>query len=163
MRELRGNLAIAGVVLGLFCAAAPAGQPPVTAAVDVTITVLPYAQVTLDETTLDVTITFAETETVWGPVYIGGTIVCNCPVMVFARVNPPAEAPGVWQADTMVARVEVPGLFQYGNLLRVVVWDIPAGSGSMNFTLGVTGRSAATISEVLPPNLGEVVVTVVPE
>ena len=163
MRELRGNLAIAGVLLGLFCAAAPAAETPTTATVDVTATILPFAQVSLDKATVDITITFSETTTVYGPVYVGGTVLCNCPVLLFARVNPPAGAPGVWQADTEVTRVENPGVFYFGLLLRVIVWDISAGSGSMDFTLDVTGQSAATISEIPSPDVGEVVVTVVPE
>ena len=161
MRELRGNLAIAGILLGLFCAAAPAGEPLATATVNFTITVLPYAEIILDKTTLNVTITAGQTS--YGPVYVGGTIVCNCPVMVFARVNPPAEAPGAWSADTQVASLGSPGVFQFGQLLRVVVWDIPSNYTGGSFDLQVSGRSAATISQVPSPNVGEVMVTVVPE
>ena len=150
--------------LALFLAASAGSmQAGTTTTVTVKLTILPYAEVTLDQSTLNVTITFAETRTVYGPVYVGGTIMCNCPVMVFARINPPWGAPGVWTAETMIAKVENPGVFYFGQLLRVVVWDIPAGSGSMNFTLDVTGRSVPTISQVPTPDVGEVMVTVVPE
>jgi len=163
MRKL--VMAASAIVLaaGLSAAPALAETTSATATVQVTITVLPYAQVSLDKATPDVTMTFSETTTVYGPVYVGGTITCNCPVLLFARVNPPAEAPGDWTADTEVARVENPGVFYFGHLLRVIVWDIPPGTGSLNFTLDVTGQSAAMISEIPSPDVGEVMVTVVPE
>jgi hypothetical protein len=160
MNHLKYKLAAAAVLLGLFCPAGPA-EAGTSATVKVTITVLPYAEVRMDQATLNVTI--AEGATVYGPAYVGGTIVSNCPVLVFARIKPPAGAPGLWTADTQVARVANPGVFYFGQLLRVVVWDIPSGYGGGAFTLDVTGHSAATLSQVPTPNVGEVIVTVVPD
>ena len=161
MKELRRELTLTGLLIGVLCAAAPGGAATTNATVNVTITVLPYAEVRLDQTTLNVTI--AEGATVYGPLYVGGTIVSNCPVMVFARINPPVGAPGLWTADTQVARMEAPGVLYFGQLLRVIVWDIPSGYGGGQFTLDVTGHSAVTVSQVPTPNVGEVIVTVVPE
>ena len=160
MKEFGRNLAMAGVLMGLVCAASPAGAGTTTATVDVTITVLPYAQVTIDQTTLNVTITAGSTT--YGPVYVGGTVLCNCPVMLFARITPPDGAPGAWTADTEVARITAPGFFQFGQLLRVIVWDIPTNYAGGSFDLQVSGHSAPTIAEIPAPGVGEVMVTVVP-
>jgi len=160
-KSVPGILALAALAIGLFSAAATAGEPMATATVNVTITVLPYAEVCMDQTTLSVTI--SPGQTVYGPVYVGGTVTCNCPVMLFARIGPPAGAPGTWAADTMVARIAAPGVFYYGQLLRVVVWDIPSDYAGGSFGLQVSGRFAATMSQIPAPGVGEVMLTVVPE
>jgi hypothetical protein len=160
MNKLAGNL-VTVVALGLVFAPGPAGAPPQTASVDVTITVLPYAQVSLDQATLNITI--AGGQTIYGPMYVGGTVVCNCPVLLFARIQPKSWAPGVWTAEAEVARIDSPGVIFYGHLLRVVVWDIPSDYPGGSFTLQVSGHSVRTISEVPSPASGEVIVTVVPQ
>ena len=159
MKSVKCSLVMAGVLAGLFCAAA-AAPAATTASVNVTIRVLPFAEVRMDQATLNVTIT-GDSAT-YGPVYVGGTIVSNCPVTVFARIRPPAGAPGTWSADTQVSTISGPGVYYFGQLLRVIVWDIPSGS-SGTFSLDVAGRGAATLSQVPSPNVGEVVVTVVPQ
>jgi hypothetical protein len=162
MRKHRFIAVMAGALVGLLCAAATAGAATTSATVNVTITVLPYASVTLTQQT-PLTITIAGGQTTYGPVYVGGTITCNCPVMLYARIGPPAGAPGVWSADSMVARIGTPGVFYYGQLLRVVVWNIPSDYKGGSFGLQVSGRFAATMAQVPNPGVGEVMVTVVPE
>ena len=93
MRELRGNLAIAGILLGLFCAAAPAGEPLDTATVDVLLTILPYAQITLTADTVQVTLPEGAATAICDPVAVGGTVICNCAVSRFGNVTPPVGKP----------------------------------------------------------------------
>ena len=163
MRELRGNLAIAGILLGLLCAATPTGAAT-TATVNVTITVLPFASVTLSQET-PLTVTISQGQTTWS-VAVGGTVLCNCPVSLFAAVTPPTGAPGgwTWNASTRVATIETGGVYDYtgtGNeLLTVTAEGSEANAGT--FSLTFTGQSLPKGSTPASPPEGNVVVTVMP-
>lgn len=159
MKNLANTLAAAMLICSA-CATA-AADPQTTVTVNVTITVVPYAQVQLDQTTLNITITAGSATA--DSLYVGGTVVCNCPVMLFARVNPPAGAPGVWTTDMLVTRINTPGVFQFGELVRVIVWDIPLEYAGGSFDLDVSGHFAPTISQSPSPGIGEVMVTIVPQ
>ena len=165
MRELRGNLAIAGVLMGLLCAATPAGAATTSATVAVTITVLPYASVTLSQET-PLTVTISEGQTTWS-VAVGGTVLCNCPVSLFAAVTPPTGAPTgwTWNASTKVATIDTPGTHDYtsaGNeLLTVTAGGGQAEDGS--FSLTFTGQGLPQGSTPATPTAGNVVVTVMPQ
>ena len=163
MRRFRLHQAILGVVLGLFCSAA-AGQSTATATVNVRITVLPYAEVTLDVQSMSVTISQGRTS--WS-VSIGGTVVCNCPVSLSADVTPPPTAPAgwTWSASTKVAKISTPGSHEFrgtGNqLLTVTAAGDAAAAGSFDLTF--TGQGLPRGSTPGTPGAGEVIVTVVPD
>ena len=163
MRELRGNLAIAGILLGLLCAATPTGAAT-TATVNVTITVLPFASVTLSQET-PLTVTISQGQTTWS-VAVGGTVLCNCPVSLSAAITPPADAPAgwTWSASTKVATISTPGIHVYtsgGNeLLTVSGGGSEANAGT--FSLTFTGQSLPKGSTPASPPEGNVVVTVMP-
>jgi hypothetical protein len=164
MKTFRHNLAIAGVVIGLFCAASPAGETSATATVNVTITVMPYASVTLSQQT-PLTVTISEGQTNWS-VAVGGTVLCNCPVSLSAAITPPAGAPigWTWTAATKVAAISTPGSHDYtsaGNkLLTVTVTGNPSPGG---FDLAFTGQGLPGGSTPATPAAGYVVVTVMPQ
>lgn len=132
-----------------------------TATVKVTVTVLPYAEVTLYESHLDITLPAGPAN--YGPVYVGGTVICNCPVSLFARVTKPPGAPGDWEAAAMEGRVGTPGIHHFNLLLRIVVWNIPAGEGGGDWLLKVEGKKADGLGGVVTPPAGEATITVVPE
>ena len=162
MRRFRLHQAILGVVLGLFCSAA-AGQSTATATVNVWITVLPYAEVTLDARSMSVTISQGQTS--WS-VSIGGTVVCNSPVSLFASVTPPPTAPAgwTWSASTKVATL-TPGSHAFtteGNkLLTVTAVGRAAAAGSFDLTF--TGQGLPRGSTPGTPGTGEVIVSVIPD
>ena len=152
--KTRRIFAVAAVALAVTLPAGPAlaGETMDTATVDVTITVLPYAEVRMDQATLDVTI--AEGSTTYGPVYLSGTVVCNCPVMLFAEIEPPAGAPGSWYATAMVLDVGDPGVHVFEQLVRIVVVNASPGySGTLDILDGSLG-------EYPSPEAGQVVITV---
>ena len=150
----RRIFAVAAVALAVTLPAglAPAGETPATATVDVAITVIPYAEVRMDQATLSVTI--AADSTTYGPVYLSGMIACNCSVMVFAEIEPPAGAPGSWYASAMVVEVDEPGVHVIDQLVRIVVTNASPGySGTLDILDGSLGQSVT-------PTAGQVVVTV---
>jgi hypothetical protein len=143
--------------MGLLCAAAPAVASSDTATVDVTATILPYAQVTLDVTSLSIIIPAGVTS--YGPVYVGGTVLCNSSTTLFTRITKPEGAPGDWQSYP-VSEKKQPGEGYDPNLLRIMIWDIP--DTGWTFELKVSGESVQNSSDVRTPAAGEVVLTVVP-
>ena len=153
MRELRGNLAIAGILLGLVCAAAPAGAATTSATVAVTITVLPYAEVTVEPTA---EVYLPDEGGSSAMVYVGGTVTCNCPVVLFADIEPPTGAPGRWYAAVMVPEVNEPGVHTYPQLVRIYVANVPAESAG-TFSLDILGTK---LGDYPFPQPGQVVVTV---
>jgi len=155
MNKHRPIAVMAGALVGLLCAAATAGAATTSATVAVTITVLPYASVTLTQQT-PLTVTIAGGQTTYGPVYVGGTIGCNCPVMLFADISPPAGAPGRWYATAMVSEVNELGVHTYLQLVRIFVANIPAESAG-TFSLEILGTK---LGDYPYPQAGQVVVTV---
>ena len=149
-----------GVVIGLFCAASPAGETLATVTVNVTLTILPYAEVQLPAS-----VDFALPP---GPasgvtVNVAGSVLCNCPVGVYVRMTPPAGAPGTWNAYPSVLSISAGGSHHLDPLLRIVVWDIPALFTGGTFNIKLTGATAAGVGEIKTPGAGEVIVTVVPD
>ena len=112
--------------------------PAATATVDVMLTILPYAEVTLDSPT--VTVTLPEEGGNSQPVYVGGSVTTNCSVMLFADIEPPAGAPGSWYATLMVPQVDQPGFHEFAQLVRINVLNIPPGPGG-SVTLDALGSS----------------------
>ena len=87
MKTFRRNLAITGLLLGLFCAAATAGGTLATATVDVKLTILPYAQFTFDSTSVQVKEN--------SPGTVTGTVTCNASVTFTAVIDAP-NGTGTW-------------------------------------------------------------------
>ena len=160
MNKHRPIAVMAAALVGLFCAAATAGEPLATATVNITITVLPYAEVQLDHATLQVTI--AQNSITYGPVYVGGTVTCNCAVLLYAGINPPTGAPGTWTAGARADTI-TPGVHYYNDLLSVAVKNIDSGYQGGTFNLTVTGNSTAKGAPL--PDLGSnvLMLTVVPQ
>lgn len=157
----RRIFAVAAVALAVTLPAAPAsaaglGDPVTT---NLTATILPYAKVTLDETSVEIIIPAGATS--FGPVYVGGTVVCNCSTMVFTRITKPVGAPGIWWSQPARSDLEA-GEHYYANLLQIGVWDIPVGGLGWTSTLVVSGESVETTDDIETPAPGEVIVTVVP-
>lgn len=162
MKTFRRNLAIAGLLIGLLCAAAPAGAAT-SATVNVTITVLPYASVTLSQEG-PLTVTIGPQETSWS-VAVGGTVVCNCPVSLSAAIASvqPGAAPGwTWSAATNVTQISTPGINVYTSLLTVSGGGSALAAGS-SFSLTFTGQGLPKGPTPAPPTAGNVVVTVMPQ
>lgn len=162
MKTFKHNLAITGVLIGLFCAAASAGTT--TATVNVTITVMPYASVTLSQEGPR-TVTISEGQTNWS-VAVGGTVVCNCPVSLSAAITPPAGAPvgWIWTAKTTVDAISTSGNHDYtseGNKLVTVRVTGDPTPGS--FDLIFNGQGLPKGSTPATPAAGYVVVTVMPQ
>jgi hypothetical protein len=164
MRKLMTNIVAMGIAMGLGFAAATAGAAQDTATVDVAITVLPYASVTLSQQGQTVTISSGQTD--WS-VAVGGTVVCNCPVSLSAAITPPADAPAdwTWTASTKVAEISTGGLHVYssspGSELLTVSGRSGAAGGSYN--LAFTGQGLPHGSTPATPAAGTVVVTVMPQ
>jgi len=150
--QLRANLAIGGLLIAAFCAPARAGDVLATATVNITVTVLPFAEVSVDSGTVQVTLPDAGGSS--DSVYVGGTVTCNCSVMLFADVEPPEEAVGQWYATLMVPEAQ-PGV-HVGDLVRINVLNIPPGHGA-DINLGVLGSK---LGENPIPQAGQVVITV---
>ena len=123
----RRILAIAAVALAVTLPAgpAPAGETPATATVDVTITVLPYAEVRFDEGTLPIDLVDSS-----GTFSAGGQVWCNCSVQLTAVVYPPPGATGTWTAITVPDTIE-PGMHPYDDLLTISISDATPGYFSL--------------------------------
>ena len=160
MRASRHNLAITGLLIGLFCAAAPAGETLATATVDVKLTIQPYAQVTLDRTSVEIAI--PKGVTVYGPVYVGGTVFCNCSTTLFSRITKPDGAPGDWSSYP-VSETKLPAQGYDAHLLRIMIWKIPEWFTGWTFTLNVSGKSVQNPGQIGTPAPGEVILTVMPQ
>ena len=156
------HFVVMGLSLGLLFAAAHAGETLATATVNVTLSILPYAEVHLDQTTLNVTIPAGQT--CYGPVYVGGTVECNSSTTLFTRITKPPGAPGLWQSYPL-SETRQPGQGHDPYLLRIMVWDIvwPEGSADWTSALKVSGESVQDLGEVRTPAAGEVVLTVMPK
>lgn len=68
-----------------------------TATVPVTVTILPYAEVTLQQSRVDVKVTPSE-QLQEISVTVAGTVTCNYPVTLVATINKPEQANGTWSA-----------------------------------------------------------------
>ncbi|MBT3201624.1 MAG: hypothetical protein HN350_17110 [Phycisphaerales bacterium] len=131
-----------------------------TATVDVSITVMPYAEIQMDDATLNVTI--AADSTTYGPIYLSGTVKCNHAVTLLASIEPPAGAPeGSWSANMasgVAAVVSEPGVHAINNLVEVEIILTNAPGADYSDTLNIlTGG----LGESVTPQAGQVVVTVV--
>ena len=132
-----------------------------TATVQVTISVLPYAEINLYQTRLDVIIPAGQTT--YGPIYIGGAVICNCPVILFARITKPLNAPGDWEAVPNPGEINDPGVHPYDDLLGIMIRNIPPGLTLQNWPLNVNGKKAGNPGGVVQPPAGEATITVVPK
>jgi len=147
-----GPIAVmAGALVGLLCAAATTGAAT-SATVNVTITVLPFAEVRMDSENVEVYLPAGGGNS--QPVYVGGTVTANCSVMLLAEIKAPSGAPGRWFATPMVAEVAHPGT-HFDRLVRINVLDVPPGYGG-NVSIQVFGSK---LGETPMPNPGQVVVT----
>lgn len=128
-----------------------------SAVVDVMLTILPYAEVTLDS---DVTVDLPAAGGSSDPAYVAGTVTTNCSVTLTATIVKPAEAPGTWSVTLLGTAAQVggpgPGVHEYGQLLRIDVADIPSGD-AQSLTLDVFGSK---LGETPTAAAGQVVVTV---
>jgi hypothetical protein len=130
-----------------------------TATVQVTLTILPYAKVTLSTYTVKVTLPFDAPVATCDPPVVGGTIICNCPVTLFGNVTPPAGAPGIWGVTLKTAHIENPGEHVFADLFEIIVINSGAG-GYFNDEVYDTAVSSdfATVGEE-----GVVVITAIPQ
>ncbi|MCY2924076.1 MAG: hypothetical protein NT031_01315 [Planctomycetota bacterium] len=158
MKRLATNILLMGVLAGLLCAAAPA-DAATTATVNVSITVMPYAEVRMDRTSVEIAIPAGVTY--YGPVYVGGTVVCNCETMLFALITKPDGAPGNW-VTYPVSATKQPSQGHDPHLIGITVLLIPAGFTGWTGTLNVSGKSVQNPGQIGTPAAGEVVLTVVP-
>ncbi len=147
---------VAALVVGV-CPHALAGETD-SATVPVTVEVLPFAEVSLSESTMSVTLdevggTFEQT--------VGAEVRCNVPVDIAADVTPPEGAPGTWTASTDVTSINQGGIHAYASLLRIRVENYGANGGT--WQLALQGDSAADVTEVITPPMGTAIVTVIPQ
>ena len=156
---MRKIIVIAGLALALSLPGGPAAGEP-TATVDVMLTILPYAEVTVDPTA-DVYLPDAGGKS--EVVYVAGTVTCNCPVILFADIEPPEGAPGDWYATLKQGDVE-PGLHVFSDyLVRINVQNVPSeeyeGEYDEPITLQILGSK---LGQYPTPQAqaGQVVVTV---
>jgi hypothetical protein len=159
MRKLMTNIVAMGIAMGLTCAAATAGAAQDTATVDVAITVMPFAEVSLDRTSVEIAI--PEGVTFYGPVYVGGTVFCNCSTTLFTCITKPAGAPGNWSSYP-VSETKQPAQGYDANLLRIMVLNIPEPLTGWTFTLNVSGKNVQNPGQIGTPAPGEVILTVMP-
>lgn len=154
--QSRRIFAVTAVVLAIMhpLGLAPVGEAlAAPATVDIKLTIEPYAEVTLDSDTVTVTLPADGGSSV--PVYVGGTVTANCSVMLFVDIEPPV-AVGDWYATLMVPDVDQPGVHVFGQLVRIVVRNIPAGHGG-GVELGVIGSK---LGDSPTAQAGQVVITV---
>ena len=167
MRKLMTNIVALGIAMGLGFATAPADEAGKSATVNVAITVLPYASVTLNESSRTITISEAKTTLT---VEVGGTVTCNCNVRLYSvMANPTGVTSGwAWTATTKVGSgVLTPGTYAYtgtgNNLLTVIGSGSEVTSGEVALTFA--GQSLPKGSS--PPEgsspAGSVLVTVIPD
>ena len=142
------------VIIALTTAPAAIAKAAQTSAeVQVTITVLPFAEVTIDPSVI---VTLPEGGGNSQPVFVSGAVTANISVMLFSDIVPPAGAPGNWYATLMVAAVDQPGVHVYNQLVRIVVLNVPAGHEG-NIELGVLGSK---LGDSPTAQAGQVVITV---
>ncbi len=142
------------IIIALTAAPAAIAKAAQTSAeVQVTITVLPFAEVTLDPSVI---VTLPEGGGNSQPVFVSGTVTANISVMLFSDIVPPAGAPGNWYATLMVVAVDQPGVHILNPFVRIVVLNVPAGHGG-NIELNVLGSKLGNSPTV---QAGQVVITV---
>lgn len=140
----------------LAAAPALAGEPLTTATVDVTATLLPYAEVSLDRDTVKVKLPKRG-----GSKYkeIGGAVGNNCPVKLSAKIRKPRRAPGDWSVSVLVPEITEPGFREYGKLVRIKIVNIPPQDEKPTFIY--IQMIGSELGEKPPrPKPGQVVVTV---
>ncbi len=151
---LRNVILPLAIIIALTAAPAAIAKAAQTSAeVQVTITVLPFAEVTLDPSVI---VTLPEGGGTSQPVFVSGTVTANISVMLFSDIVPPAGAPGNWYATLMVAAVDQPGVHVYNQLVRIVVLNVPAGQEG-NIELNVLGSK---LGDSPTAQAGQVVITV---
>ena len=138
-------------------ATAPAAAPAQTSCeVDVIITVLPYAVVSFEEDEVEVKL--PRTGSGKDRVYVAGTVVSNCPVMLFADIEPPEGAAGDWYVIVRNPVVPVRGVNFFKKMLRIDVVNFPPDEeDDAEFALQLIGSSLGESPTAQP---GQVVVTV---
>jgi hypothetical protein len=137
MKAFGRNLAITGVIVGLLCAAAPAGAAT-SATVNVRITVLPYAKVSFNQESVQVDKDHPGTVT--------GTFTCNAPVNITGDIRDPSGNGILWAVNPTDAKTT-------------------AGVHSIPWTVTTTANSSRTVyfiraGETIPGNPSDGVVTV---
>lgn len=121
-----------------------------TATVDISLTILPYAEVKFDKDTLPITLNKKGS----GKFHAKGQVWCNCPVTLTADVRRPADAnKGKWKPQTVRGTIE-PGKHEYKHLLTI---SISKGTRGDTFTLGLVN---STLDEPPPLEQGQAIVTV---
>ncbi len=150
------------MVIGVLAATAGAQDPPrKQAVVQVTIRVLPFAEVTMDVG--QVTVTLPAGATTAPPVTVGGTIRSNVGTTIYTRVTPPEGAQGDWVAEPEVRSLATGGTYHLSELLRITVYDLPIGFGGSTHTIGINGQSVGSVNEITKPGTGTATVTVIPD
>ena len=140
----------------LTAAPAMAAAAQTSCDVDVIITVLPYAVVSLEEDEVEVKL--PRTGSGKDRVYVAGTVVSNCPVMLFADIEPPEGAAGDWYVIVRNPVVPVPGVNFFKKMLRIDVVNFPPDEeDDAEFALQLIGSSLGESPTAQP---GQVVVTV---
>ncbi|MFW6155456.1 MAG: hypothetical protein ACOC95_09585 [Planctomycetota bacterium] len=156
----RGRLVVPLAVVLAAAGVAAADQPGDTASVAVTVTVLPFAEVSLDVDQVEMVLPdggHAE------PVYVGGDIATNVPATIYTRITKPQDAPGDWYALPEVRELYEAGSYRFDNLLEIGVWDIPDGEGGGTYVIALEGRFAESYADIVTPGDGTAILTVVPE
>ena len=153
------------IALAALLAAAPSaaadGQASDTATVAVTISVQPFAEVTLDLDVVDVVLPPGPGNA--EPVYVGGNVRTNVPASVWTRITAPTGAPGNWVVEPEVHTISAAGSYRFDQLMRIIVYDLPDGFAGETYPVSVAGLSASDISEIVKPGAGVATVTVIPD
>lgn len=161
------------VIIALFaCLAGPAAAPTANSAawaseparrkavVEVTIRVMPYAEVVMDASTVDVELPPGASS--GQTAHLGGTIRTNVSATVYTRITKPAGAPGEWTVEPEVRQVNTPGEHRFEQLLRITVWDVPSWFTGHVFTIEVNSPKVQNPSQITTPPPGSATITVIP-
>lgn len=123
-----------------------------TATVDISLTILPYAEVRFDKDTLTIKKLKQDSDKSQ-KFHAKGQVWCNCPVKLTADVRKPAGAMGTWTPKTVRGTIE-PGKHEYKHLLTI---SISNETGGKTFSLGLVN---STLDEAPPLEQGQAIVTV---
>jgi len=115
------TFAVVMAAWSVACAASAAwADPPVDRTTQIiTIRVLPYVEVMLDQSQVAIPIpSYAGSSS---PVFVGGTVRTNFPVVLSVSITPPPDAPSTtaWMVETLVPQVETTGEHHFPQLLRI--------------------------------------------
>lgn len=132
-----------------------------SATVSVTVTVLPFAEVMLDQDQVDVHLPDGGGNA--EPVYVGGDIRTNVPASVYARITKPDDAPGDWTAEPEQREIDEAGDYRFDELMRIMVYDVPEWSDGLTYSIELDADTVDSFEQIITPEAGTAIITVIPE